>query len=212
MKRFMYGVLFAMALLLVTACGGKKEGNADVKLQADEAALEQQLADQAEETIVSSEDLPMDTETEQDESTESVTELKQEAVQTKPQENKEQEDEEMMINIQIGEHLLTATLEKNSSAEALQEMLSKGAVTIEMNDYAGMEKVGQLPESLPKNDKQINTDAGDLILYQGNSFVIYYDTNSWSLTRLGKINDVTKKELKEILGSGSVTAVLSLPE
>lgn len=51
-----------------------------------------------------------------------------------------------------------------------------------------------------------------MILYQGNSFVIYYDTNSWTLTRLGKINDVTQEELKEILGSGDVTAVLSIPE
>lgn len=72
-------------------------------------------------------------------------------------------------------------------------------------------KVGPFPKSLPRNDEQISTEAGDLILYQGNSFVIYYDTNSWNFTRLGKIDNVTQQELKEILGSGSVTAVLSLP-
>lgn len=124
----------------------------------------------------------------------------------------EQENSESELNIQIGEHLLTAELADNSSADALLELLADGPITIEMNDYANMEKVGTLPQSLPRNDEQISTDAGDLILYQGNSFVIYYDTNSWSLTRLGKINNATKQELQDILGSGSVTAVLSVPE
>lgn len=122
-----------------------------------------------------------------------------------------EEENNMTMNIQIGDNVLTATLVQNSSTEALIEMLSEGSVTIEMSDYANMEKVGALPQSLPRNDEQINTDAGDLILYQGKSFVIYYDTNSWSLTRLGKIDNVTRQELKEILGSGSVTAVLSCP-
>ncbi|MCM1153823.1 MAG: cyclophilin-like fold protein [Roseburia sp.] len=124
--------------------------------------------------------------------------------------NTREEENDMKMNIQIGDNVLTAALVQNSSTEALIEMLSEGPVTIEMNDYAGMEKVGSLPESLPRNDEQINTGAGDLILYQGNSFVIYYDTNSWSLTRLGKIEDMTQQELKDILGDGSVTAVLSL--
>lgn len=136
---------------------------------------------------------------------------KEEHLCTEPQTNKNQEEKEMVMNIQIGEHVLTATLVQNSSTEALVEMLSEGPVTINMNDYANMEKVGSLPASLPRNDKQISTAAGDLILYQGNSFVIYYDTNAWSLTRLGKIENVTQQELKEILGSGSVTAVLLLP-
>lgn len=129
-----------------------------------------------------------------------------------PNGQKSQEEEsDMKMNIQIGEHALTATLVQNSSTEALLEMLSEGSVTIDMSDYAGMEKVGPFPESLPRNDEQISTGAGDLILYQGNSFVIYYDTNSWNFTRLGKIDNVTQQELKEILGSGSVTVQLSLP-
>lgn len=131
--------------------------------------------------------------------------------QPETQTSDEKEELEYMMNIQIGENLLTATLEQNSSAEALLKMLSNGPITINMSDYANMEKVGTLPESLPRNDESIHTDACDLILYQGNSFVIYYDTNSWSLTRLGKINNITKSELKDILGTGDVTIVLSLP-
>ncbi|MDE7320741.1 MAG: hypothetical protein K2N46_13555 [Lachnospiraceae bacterium] len=132
--------------------------------------------------------------------------------QTETSLSEEKEESEMRLNIQAGEHLLTATLAQNSSAEALVEMLSEGTVTIQMSDYANMEKVGSLPDSLPGNDEQISTEAGDLILYQGNSFVIYYDTNSWNLTRLGKINDMNQQELKEILGDGDITVELSLPE
>lgn len=131
--------------------------------------------------------------------------------QTETLSSEEKEESEMRLNIQAGEHLLTAMLAQNSSAEALVEMLSEGTVTIQMSDYANMEKVGSLPDSLPGNDEQISTEAGDLILYQGNSFVIYYDTNSWNLTRLGKINDMNQQELKEILGDGDITVELLLP-
>ncbi|MCM1523678.1 MAG: cyclophilin-like fold protein [Ruminococcus sp.] len=122
------------------------------------------------------------------------------------------EETEMKMNIQIGEHTLTATLAENSSAEALIELLRERDVTVNMHDYANMEKVGVLPESLPRNDVQTTTEAGDLILYLGNSFVIYYDANSWNFTRLGKIDNITQKELMDILGDGDVTAVLSLSE
>jgi hypothetical protein len=79
-----------------------------------------------------------------------------------------------------------------------------------MRDYGNMEKVGSLGTSLPRNDEQITTEPGDLILYQGSAFVIYYAPNSWNFTRLGKINGVTQEELKEILGTGDVEVTLSL--
>lgn len=104
------------------------------------------------------------------------------------------------MKITIGETTLTATLEDNSSAEALVEKLKEGDLTLDLEDYGNMEKVGGLGFSLPRNDRQIRTQAGDLILYQGDAFVIYYDTNSWNFTRLGKIDGVTGEELKEILG------------
>lgn len=115
------------------------------------------------------------------------------------------------INIQIGERILTATLVDNSSVDALKQALLKNPIEIKMRDYANMEKVGRLGINLPTNDQQINTEAGDLILYQGNSFVIYYGPNSWNFTKLGKIDDIGAEELKEILGSGNVNVTLSLP-
>ena len=84
-------------------------------------------------------------------------------------------------------------------------------ITIKMQDYGNMEKVGSLGRSFPRNDEQITTQAGDIILYQGNALVIYYASNSWNFTRLGKIDNISANELKDILGKGNVTVTLSLP-
>jgi len=115
------------------------------------------------------------------------------------------------MNIQVGDKILTASLVQNSSVDALKEALSQNPISINMSDYGSMEKVGSLGMDLPKNDQQITTEAGDIILFQGNMFVIYYAPNSWNFTRLGKIDNVNAEELKEILGDGNVTITLSLP-
>lgn len=114
------------------------------------------------------------------------------------------------MKITAGDTSFTATLADNSSVEALKELLAEGPLTISMSDYAGMEKIGPIGTSLPRNDEQISTGAGDIILYQGNSLVIYYDTNSWDFTRIGKIEDVTGEELLEAFGDGDVTVTFSL--
>ncbi len=104
----------------------------------------------------------------------------------------------------------TATLADNSSAAALKELLQKGNISLALHDYSNFEKVGPLGSSLPTNDEQITTEAGDLILYQGNQFVMYYASNSWSFTRLGKINGVSQSEMQEVLGRSNVNVTLSL--
>ncbi len=109
-----------------------------------------------------------------------------------------------------GGKTFTATLVDNSSTRALVELLAKGDITIDMEDYAQMEKVGALGTSLPRNDRQTTTGPGDLILYLGKHFVIYYDTNSWNFTRLGKIDNASQADLKAALGKGDVTVTLSL--
>ena len=120
----------------------------------------------------------------------------------------------MKITIQItsdsGSHKLTATLVDNSSATAFYNLLKKAPVIIKMSDYSNFEKYGPIGTSLPRNDTQITTTAGDIILYQGNQIAVYYDTNSWNFTRLGKVDGVTQAELKRILGKGDVTAIFEI--
>lgn len=120
----------------------------------------------------------------------------------------EPNQEETVLKISVGEYTFYATLEDNSSAEELREMLAQGSVTVQMEDYGGFEKVGSLGTELTRNDEPITTQPGDIILYQGNQIVIYYGTNSWTFTRLAKINDAT--DLKAKLGEGTVQVTFSL--
>lgn len=121
-----------------------------------------------------------------------------------------QEEAEIMLQIQVGDTLLTAALEDNSSADALKEMLSEGPLTIEVENYGGFEKVGTLPESLPRNDTQMTAQPGDIMLYQGNSIVFFHGSNSWSYTKLGTIEQTGDLDLKEVLGGQESTVTLSL--
>ena len=114
------------------------------------------------------------------------------------------------LKIHVNDTTFTATLEENSSAKAFAEFLAQGDMTLDMRDYGSFEKVADLPRSFPRNDKQIDTDAGDIILYQGNSITIYYDKNSWNFTRLARIDNVNKKRLQQILGKGNVKATFSV--
>lgn len=116
----------------------------------------------------------------------------------------------MKLKIQIGEAAFTATLAENSSVDALKELMADGPLTLNMSDYTNMEKGADLGVTLPQNNEPMNTQAGDIILYQGRTFVIYYDTNSWSLTAIGKIDDVDADALQTALGPGDVTVTLSL--
>ena len=118
------------------------------------------------------------------------------------------DEEEPMLKITVGDYALTAAFEDNSSAGEFRDLLAQGPVTVEMEDYGGFEKVGPLGTTLTRNDAQITTEPGDVILYQGNQITIYYGTNTWSFTRLARIDDPT--DLREKLGDGTVSVIFSL--
>ena len=109
--------------------------------------------------------------------------------------------------ISVNDEMLTVRTENNASARALMELLEAEAITVDLHDYGNFEKVGPLGVDLPRNDGEITTVPGDVILYQGNQITIYYDENSWNFTKLGHI-DIGQEELKAILGDGDVTVLL----
>ncbi|MCR5455062.1 MAG: hypothetical protein K6F33_08765, partial [Bacteroidales bacterium] len=63
---------------------------------------------------------------------------------------------------------------------------------------------------LPQNNENITTEPGDIILYQGHNLCIYYAQNTWSFTRIAKIEGISKDVLKKILGDGEITVTLSV--
>ena len=104
--------------------------------------------------------------------------------------------------ITVNDHKLKITLADNSSVTALTELLKAGDITYTADDYGGFEKVGNIGHTLPKNDTQITTEAGDVMLYLGNQICIFIGSNSWAYTPIGKINGYTVSELRAILGAG----------
>ena len=115
------------------------------------------------------------------------------------------------MNLTINGKTVSCQLIDNSSTRVLLAQLEKGDITYEADDYGNFEKVGYIGFSLPQNNESISTTAGDVILYQGNNICLYYDTNSWTFTRLGKIEGMSKDEIKTFLnaGGGSVKVTLS---
>ena len=118
-------------------------------------------------------------------------------------------NEEKKVYIYVNGEILVLLLTENTSAEALYGILSTRDIDVDMNDYGGFEKVGDLGMNLVTNDEYISTVSGDVILYQGRNLVIYYGKNSYNFTRLGRIEKNDQAYLKNILGPGEVKIRLS---
>ena len=114
------------------------------------------------------------------------------------------------VKVQINEDIFDVELENNSAVQELIKELEKGNITVNATEYGGFEKVGELGFSLPTSDENINTEPGDIVLYQGDKISLFYGSHSWSYTKLGKIDNISSNELKEVLGPGNVTLVFSL--
>ena len=106
----------------------------------------------------------------------------------------------------------TVTLVSNNATQTLVAKLKEAPVTVTLNSSGGFEIWGSLGFSLPTSNEQINAQPGDVILYSGSNICIFYGTNSWSYTRLGKIDGLTESELRTFLKAGerNISVTLSL--
>ena len=168
---------------------------------ADETMSENTIVDESENVAKPMEDAN------EAESVQETERNEMDTTETNIQNNME-ENKVVNMNVQVGDMVFSATLEENEAVSALVEMMRESPVVIQMSDYSGFEKVGPLGTSLPVDNSQTTTQAGDIVLYNGNQIVIFYGSNSWSYTRLGHIDDLTGWEYA--LGSGDVTVTLSL--
>ena len=116
---------------------------------------------------------------------------------------------EKTLHLFINDREIAVNWEDNESVKALIDLASSGPLTVQMSMYGGFEQVGSLGTTLPRNDSQTTTQSGDIVLYSGNQIVIFYGSNSWAYTRLGKVADQSPAEMKTLLGSGDVTVTLS---
>ncbi|MDO5296216.1 MAG: cyclophilin-like fold protein [bacterium] len=124
---------------------------------------------------------------------------------------KNQRDYEMSttLKLQIGGQAVTVSWENNETVAALRKLAAQAPLTIKMSRYGGFEQVGSLGTSLPRSDKQLTTEAGDIVLYSGNQLVVFYGSNSWAYTRLGRITGKNAAELAQLLDHNNVTILIS---
>ena len=111
-----------------------------------------------------------------------------------------EEAKETAMTLSIDGKEMPVTWEDNASVKELKEICP---LKVDMSMYGGFEQVGSIGQSISRDDKQITTEFGDIVLYSGNQIVVFYGSNSWAYTKLGHI-DLSEEELTEILGNGDV--------
>lgn len=121
---------------------------------------------------------------------------------------KEDETANMKLTLKIDGIEVDVIWTDNDSVKALKN-LAKDGLTINMSKYGGFEQVGSIGSTLPSADTRITTNPGDIVLYSLNQIVIFYDSNTWSYTKLGHIN-LSKSELTDLLGDEDVVITIDL--
>ena len=119
-----------------------------------------------------------------------------------------------VMNITIGGVTKAATLVDNAATQELVARLQDTPVTVTLNASGGFEIWGALGFSLPTSNEQVNAQPGDIVLYNGSNICMFYGTNSWSYTRLGKIDGLTESELRTFLkaGESNISVTLSVSD
>lgn len=113
--------------------------------------------------------------------------------------------------IYVNDSKLKVTLAENSSTGALVKILKQGDITYTAHAN-GFEIYGNIGHDLSTdNDTYLTSQAGDVFLWAGDNICIFFGNNSYSYTRIGRIEGYTASALKAILAaSNTVQVTISL--
>lgn len=113
------------------------------------------------------------------------------------------------LSIQVNNTTMTIEFADTDAARELASKVSQGDIAVNLRPHGGFEHVGELPWTLPRSDQQITTEAGDVMLYQGNQIAIFHGSNSWPYTPLGKIVGYDANAPEWAHGGEELQAVIS---
>lgn len=116
--------------------------------------------------------------------------------------------DESEMKLYINDQKIPVIWEDNETVSELMEQAADSDITVQMSMYSDNEQVGPLGKDYTRDDKQTTTHNGDIVLYSGNQIVVFYGSNSWAYTRLGKM-DISQDEVNELLSNGDVVLKLS---
>ena len=120
-----------------------------------------------------------------------------------------QASSEFGLTISVNGTALSVVWEDNESVNELARLLENGSITVQSENYGGFEQVGKLPQRITQNDVQTTTEPGDIVLYSGNSIVLFYGSNSWAYTKLGHIEGLSTQEIENLLNVSAATITIS---
>lgn len=103
----------------------------------------------------------------------------------------------------------TEAASESTAAPGEDVATQEEAIVVNSTCYGGFEQVGSLPQDFARDDVQMITDPGDLVLYSGNQLVVFFGSNSWSYTKLGHIH-LSVEELAELLDRDAVVLEIKL--
>lgn len=126
-----------------------------------------------------------------------------------PEASPETEDSMNIMILTVDGTELTVSWEDNQAVAELAEYVQENDILVNTSRYGGFEQVGSLPQSFSSSDRQMTTSPGDIVLYTGDQMVLFYGSNSWSYTKLGHIEGLTRQELTDPLGKDSVEVRLT---
>ena len=78
------------------------------------------------------------------------------------------DDEKEYMKLYFNDTEISVIWEDNQTVQELMEEAGKGDIVVQMSMYSDSEQVGSLEKSYTKNDEQITTHSGDIVLLQGN--------------------------------------------
>ena len=119
------------------------------------------------------------------------------------------DDEKEYMKLYFNDTEIPVIWEDNQTVQELMEEAGKGDIVVQMSMYSDNEQVGSLGKSYTKNDEQITTHSGDIVLYSGDKIVVFYGSNSWAYTRLGKMN-IQESDVTELLSNGDITLKIAI--
>lgn len=183
MKRFLSTVQCIAFVLCLTACGSTSDDKAGTSVLKSENYEGQAKNNDTNSTDVLDKEL-VDSE-----------------MNTAPSEESE-------MKLFINDVEVPVIWEENDSVAELMEDASKGDIIIPMSMYSDFEQVGSLGKKYHSDDKQMTVHNGDIVLYNSSNIVLYYASNTWSYTRLGKM-DLPEQDVIDLLANGDVTIKIS---
>lgn len=111
--------------------------------------------------------------------------------------------QEAMLVLSVNGNELDVLWEDNETVKELLSYTQTESIIVNATRYGGFEQVGSLPQGFSRNDIQMATEPGDIVLYSGDQLVLFFGSNFWSYTILGHIEGLSQDELSELLGGSS---------